>query len=546
MALRLSNPHNPKIPGCYELHHRLRRAVLWACLLGSPFFLGSLRLGFRHRVNLTPSLPLGFSLPAIRQRQNLLSSARKETRPISRSSANIAPQGLAGWRSTASKPGVAFPGDEVEVSANGIRVNGHLLPNSAGRFRDHLQRPLDPWPYGTYKVERGTVWVVSSFNSYSFDSRYYGPIPNSAIRHHLRPLWTFATEVLSSSVTVPAVAATTAAIAWSGHLAASLFRLSLRYSCTTRNRESTPSLRCSATTRLQAGRSSRSPRFLWSSRHSAHWIVAMLGRRSATGVAVGFALQARTGESCILCAALHPAHRDAAARDHRMGFATSFRRCSFPGSKWFGLALITVFLIAFRFKPALSVVSLALCAFVFHFQYTQPHVPAGWEAVNTNYGGTGQGDPDFTTEYNTAQTMQTTILESHATVLLFPEHLLAHWNESTDVFWGDTLTALASQHRTVLMGAGINPPGTSRNSFARKRYLNVLLARGEENTALYQERIPVPIAMWRPLSDDGVPLKLFARGTIRIHNLTPPYLFVTKKSSCGHFFLPLSNIRPFY
>jgi len=47
--------------------------------------------------------------------------------------------------------------------------------------------------------------------------------------------------------------------------------------------------------------------------------------------------------------------------------------------------------------------------------------------------------------------------------------------------------------------------------------LNVLLARGEENTALYQERIPVPIAMWRPLSDDGVPLKLFARGTIRIH-----------------------------
>jgi apolipoprotein N-acyltransferase len=190
----------------------------------------------------------------------------------------------------------------------------------------------------------------------------------------------------------------------------------------------------------------------------------------------------------------------------------------FPGSKWFGLALITVFLIAFRFKPGLSVVSLALCALVFHFQYTQPQVPTGWEAVNTNYGGTGQGDPDFTTEYNTAQTMQTTTLESHATVLLFPEHLLTHWNESTDAFWGDTLTALALQHRTVLMGAGINPPVTSRDPFAQKRYLNVLLARGEQNTALYQERIPVPIGMWRPLSDDGVPLKLFARGTISLHN----------------------------
>ena len=114
--------------------------------------------------------------------------------------------------------------------------------------------------------------------------------------------------------------------------------------------------------------------------------------------------------------------------------------------------------------------------------------------------------------------MQATILESHATVLLFPEHLVTHWNESTQAFWGDTLTSVAAQHRTVLIGAGINPPAASRNPFAQNRYLNVLLARGEENTALYQERIPIPIAMWKPLGDDGVPLNLFARGTIRVHN----------------------------
>src|SRR6202040_2550306 len=112
----------------------------------------------------------------------------------------------------------------------------------------------------------------------------------------------------------------------------------------------------------------------------------------------------------------------------------------------------------------------------------------------------------------THQYMQATIIESHATVLLFPEHLVSHWNESTDAFWGNTLASVAAQHRTVLIGAGINAPSTSRNPFAQKRYLNVLLARGEENTALYQERIPVPIAMWRPLRHEGVPLKLFARG----------------------------------
>ena len=108
----------------------------------------------------------------------------------------------------------------------------------------------------------------------------------------------------------------------------------------------------------------------------------------------------------------------------------------FPGSKWFGLALIIAFLSFFRFKPALSVFCLTVCAFVFHFQYTQPKLPAGWEGVNTNYGGSGQGDTDFTTEYNTHQSMQTTILESRAAVLLFPEHLVTNWNESTEAFLG--------------------------------------------------------------------------------------------------------------
>ena len=36
----------------------------------------------------------------------------------------------------------------------------------------------------------GTVWVASSFNSRSFDSRYFGPISESAIKHRLVPIWT--------------------------------------------------------------------------------------------------------------------------------------------------------------------------------------------------------------------------------------------------------------------------------------------------------------------------------------------------------------------
>ena len=196
MTLRLSNLLNLKTHGSYELHQRVRRAALWACLLASPFFLGLIAgWVFGIRFNLTPSLPRGFYIISHPPRANLVEfcpQGAAASISLSRQyrTAGACPDGGA----PLLKP-VAFPGDQIKVSADGIRVNGQLLPNSAGRFRDHLQRPLDPWPYGAYRVAPGTVWVVSSFNSYSFDSRYYGAIPEASIRHHLRPLWTFATEV---------------------------------------------------------------------------------------------------------------------------------------------------------------------------------------------------------------------------------------------------------------------------------------------------------------------------------------------------------------
>ena len=162
-----------------------------------PSSSDSLRAGFSASVliSLLPSRA-AFTSPASRPAQPLWSSAPQGAAAsisLSRQyrTAGACPDGGA----PLLKPAVAFSGDQVQVSADGIRVNGKLLPNSTGRFRDHLQRPLDPWPYGTYRVEPGTVWVISSFNSYSFDSRYYGAIPEASIRHHLRPLWMFTTEV---------------------------------------------------------------------------------------------------------------------------------------------------------------------------------------------------------------------------------------------------------------------------------------------------------------------------------------------------------------
>jgi len=88
------------------------------------------------------------------------------------------------------KPVAARAGDTVEVGQKGIRVNGKLLPNTAAFKIDAKKRPMHVWPNGTYIVQPGTVWVLSTYNKYSYDSRYYGPIQLSTVITHAKPFWT--------------------------------------------------------------------------------------------------------------------------------------------------------------------------------------------------------------------------------------------------------------------------------------------------------------------------------------------------------------------
>src|SRR5437016_9851053 len=142
MEINPSNPLKIRTPGSCELRKRFRRAVFWACLLASPFFLGLIAGWiFGVRLNLTPSLPRGFYITSHSLSANLVEfcpQGAAASISLSRQyrTAGACPDGGA----PLLKPAVAFPGDLVEVSANGIQVNGRLLPNSAGRFRDHLQR----------------------------------------------------------------------------------------------------------------------------------------------------------------------------------------------------------------------------------------------------------------------------------------------------------------------------------------------------------------------------------------------------------------------
>ncbi len=81
-------------------------------------------------------------------------------------------------------------GDEVAFGPRGLSVNGRLLPASAPRRQDSAGRPLPHPPFGTYRLEPGSLWLYAP-HPLSFDSRYFGPQPASAVLYRLAPIWLF-------------------------------------------------------------------------------------------------------------------------------------------------------------------------------------------------------------------------------------------------------------------------------------------------------------------------------------------------------------------
>jgi conjugative transfer signal peptidase TraF len=142
------------------------------------------------RINTTPSLPVGIYIQTGSQ------SPLIEFCPSGESAAIAARRGYRtsgdcpDGASALLKPIVAKYGDVVELTADGIYVNNHLVRNTAPLNVDTEHRKLEHFPFGRYVVADEDVWVASSYNKRSFDSRYYGPVSKRAIRAHLRPLLT--------------------------------------------------------------------------------------------------------------------------------------------------------------------------------------------------------------------------------------------------------------------------------------------------------------------------------------------------------------------
>jgi len=84
---------------------------------------------------------------------------------------------------------IAVPHDNVLLTDNSISVNGKKYQYPTF-YQDSAHRPLPVYPRGEYPNTTGN-WLLGVTDPRSWDSRYWGPLPQRTLRQTLLPLITW-------------------------------------------------------------------------------------------------------------------------------------------------------------------------------------------------------------------------------------------------------------------------------------------------------------------------------------------------------------------
>ena len=86
---------------------------------------------------------------------------------------------------------LAAEGDSVTIDADGVRVDGALLPFSAPLAVDLAGRSMPRLRIDRYVLRASEVLLMSDVSRTSFDGRYFGPVSRMQIRTVIVPVFTW-------------------------------------------------------------------------------------------------------------------------------------------------------------------------------------------------------------------------------------------------------------------------------------------------------------------------------------------------------------------
>jgi conjugative transfer signal peptidase TraF len=159
--------------------------TIGAILLGSPL------LGLR--LNLTESMPVGIYRVVDHpiERGATVVTCLDASNPVVHEAirrryfeSGPCPGGLLPFLKTVA----AVSGDTVDLSIDGVAVNGSALAKTKTLQADFMGRPIPHVARGSFTIAGGQVLLLATHRPASFDGRYFGPSPLAAIKSVVVPL----------------------------------------------------------------------------------------------------------------------------------------------------------------------------------------------------------------------------------------------------------------------------------------------------------------------------------------------------------------------
>lgn len=208
-----------------------------------------------------------------------------------------------------------------------------------------------------------------------------------------------------------------------------------------------------------------------------------------------------------------------------------------PGTGWAGIAVVLVLPGVLVAWPRVVSIGLVAGVALIHLTYAGPPLaPKNWQGINTSRPPA----KDMIQEYAAIDDVITLALQSSAGVIVFPETAVPRWTPGAEAVFGGAFAQLRATGKTIVFGSTVEiPPPVEISPFqdianairvldgdqhrteqpaasVTDHYRNVVVIRGMPS-GLFTQRIPAPIAMWRPFSGTGVPLNLAGPATIPVN-----------------------------
>jgi len=178
----------------------------------------------------------------------------------------------------------------------------------------------------------------------------------------------------------------------------------------------------------------------------------------------------------------------------------------FPGWGWFGLAATATGLLVMTTR-SWPVAALALGgAWAWSAAtWAPPSMPDGWIGINTSFDYSDKPKANgYEQHLTTIAMVQKAAGEGHAVIVL-PESAFGTWTPTMERLWTQRLKGTGV---TVLGGAMVLTDNGYDNVIIK------LTAAGSE--IVYRQRMPVPVAMWRPWAGGGASADFFGNPIMKL------------------------------